>query len=217
VQFAGALHTLIDRSTPNLGTPEPRNLGTSNPRNPGTSIPRWFLAAAAVILMVASAYLAVRDRELRRELSRVDSDLSRLQQQNQQLERQLAETRRPNEREPAAPVTATFLLLPPTRGVGDVPTVSLGRDIEQVTFRLQVQIEELPAYRIDLKDLAANRTLWRSGDLPLESAPDGARIVSATVPRSLLAGQRYALELFAVPRAGSGELLGSYVVRVVPQ
>jgi hypothetical protein len=174
----------------------------------------WGLAAAAVLVISMAGYLGVRNSRLGDELLQSEARRGAVEKQNAQLQQEL-------ERKSAiappqlSPVTATFLVRPPRRGLGnDTTTVLLPRSTEQATLRLQVESDAYAVFWAALRDPATARIVWRSGDLPAEvSASD--RIVSVTMPVSLLLAQRYSVELSGVTRGGSSELVGHYPIRVV--
>jgi hypothetical protein len=173
----------------------------------------WGLAAAAVLLLATAGYLAVRNVRLRNEVGHIDARRAIVERQNAQLQQEIERTRATRTPQ-LPPLTATFLLPPPRRGIGsDATTTSVPRGTEQVTLRLQVESDNYTNFWAALRDLATTRIVWRSGDLPAE-ASGSDRIVTFTLPVSALVAQPYAVELFGVAR-GSAEPVGHYLIHVV--
>jgi hypothetical protein len=110
--------------------------------------------------------------------------------------------------------TLSALLLPPTRGAGQIPTVSVAPGTDLVILLLALESDDFPVYRVGLKDLATNQTVWHSSNL--EAAPSSAtKTVSISFPARLLKQQNYVLELSGVPSSGRGEFISGYPIRVV--
>jgi hypothetical protein len=206
VLFAQSLQALTAKSAPSRKheriRPAPSWLGW------------WSLAAAAILLLVAAGYLAVGHMRLRDDLGQLEARRTAVERQNAQLQQELERTRATPTPQ-LSPVTATFLVRPPRRGIGsDTTIISVPRGTEQVTLRLQVESDDYPTFWAALRDLASTRIVWRSGDLPAEASASD-RIVTFTLPASLLAPERYSVEISGFVRGGSTELVGRYLIRVV--
>lgn len=206
VRFGQALHTVAAKAEPGRTTEQIR---------PG---PRRFwsqgLAAAAVLVIAVAGYLGVHNTRLREELGQLELRRAAVERQNEQLRQEL-ERNRATPTPPPSPVTATFLLPPSRRGLGnDATTILLRPGTEQVTLRLQVEADDYPMFWVALRDLATTRIVWRSQDVHAE-ASSSDRIVAVTVPVSALTTQRYSAELSGVSQRGASELVGNYLVRVV--
>ena len=214
VQFAQALHALTATAGADTRGAASRAAG------PKASAAGWFgwlsLAAAGVLVLAAAGYLGVRNLQLGGELRDVDGRRAALERQNAQIQRELEEARAtpPTSR---TPVTATFLLPPPRRGIAaDVTTIALPRGTEQVRWRLQVESDAYATFWAALKDLATSRIVWRTGDLAAETIGSD-RVVTLTVPASALVNERYVIELSGIDERGSAEPVGHYAVRLVLQ
>ena len=199
VQFARALQQV---STP---------VATSGVTAPSLrSGRRWLegLAAAAVILLVATGYLGLRTVSLREDVARLEADRSGVERRNEQLQRDLDNARTPS----GQLKTATFLLRPPRRGA-DEQTLTVPSGTTQVSLQVVVESSEYRTFWVSLQDSASGRTVWRSGDL--SGTTDGAnRIVAVTIPISLTSG-RYSLDVSGNAGAGTFEPAGSYPLRIV--
>lgn len=110
----------------------------------------------------------------------------------------------------AALKTVTVLLLPQTRGVGQIATVSMSTGTERVTLQLQLESDDFPVYRVALKDLATNTIMWQSHELKSKSE-GGTKAVSVTLPASILRRQRYGLELVGLSANSAPEFITSYL------
>ena len=172
----------------------------------------WALAAAAVVLIAATGYLALMNQRLRGEVAQQATRQTAVEQRNAELQRQLE--RAPEQRAaPSAPVTATVVLRPPRRGPEREAVVAVRKDATQVAFRLEVESDAYPRFWAALKDVASGAIAWRSPDVNAESA--GAnRIATIVVPAEVLRSQRYVIELTGVAKGGASELLGAYPIRV---
>jgi hypothetical protein len=205
VRFAQALHALTGKSD---SAYRPRRAWMTNPAA------WWGLASAAVILLAVAAALVVRNTQLRNELVYVEGQRAAIDQQNARLQQELDRSRAASPaRQP--PVVPTFVLSAPRRSVATDPTtVSIPKGTELVSLRLPVESGEHDVLWAAVKDLSANRIVWRSEDLH-SPARDGDRMVTVTIPVRSLTAQRYSVELAGVSRSGSSEVLTNYVIRVV--
>jgi hypothetical protein len=197
---------------------------------------RWGLAAAALLLLGASALLLVNGSRLQRRLDEARVDRAALERRVQELEQQLREQQSASagaasalERirgelaratKPAEPpggntgVMATAVLLyPQTRAAGDVPMVSLTPGIESVAVDLFLESPDFSQFQAALRNPATGATIWRSGQVA-PSVASASRVVRIVVPARVLKAQHYSVDLSGVG-AGDPELLGSYVFRVV--
>ena len=172
---------------------------------------RWLegLAAAAVILLVATGYLGLRTVSLREEIARLEAERSAVARQNEQLQRDLAGAREtPRQLKPA-----TFLLRPTRRGA-DEQTLTVPSGTTQVLLQVVIESSEYKTFWASLQDSASGRTVWRSGDLS-GIADGGNRTVQVTVPVILLTSGRYSLDVSGLTGAGVFEAAGSYSLRIM--
>jgi hypothetical protein len=219
VTVARALHQHEERraAAPQFNAGE-RSAGKAGPRF------QWGLAAAAVLLLGAAGYLFADNARLRRQLIEFRAGLEGRQQQ---LEQQLreersahADTARELERvrqTPAPrPILASFVLLPPTRGVGDIPTLSIPPGSGAVAFQVNLESSDFPAYRVDLRDVAIGQIVWRSAALQLSSL-GGANSLAITLGAEVLKPRTYLMSVSGVPARGAVQPVGSYPFKVVLQ
>lgn len=171
---------------------------------------RWGPAAAATVMLLAASFLFYENKRLR-ELER---QLSEQRVANSGLAKELESLRASL---PASHALATIVavLAPPTRGVGQIPSISLPTGTDQVLLRLQLEADEFPRYQVTLKDPATNRILWHTTDA-LRANPEGnVKVVSVSLSAKLFKPQSYILELSGLSAIGGPELVSSYPFRVL--
>lgn len=187
----------------------------------------WGFAGAAVILVIVAGYLLLDNVRLHRqanesrarqsELDRREQDLrSELDQQRSdyaQAEQELQRLR--GSQSNLDQVTAvSLLLLPPSRGVSRVPSVSIRPGTDLVVLLLTLDSDDFPTYRVVLRDPANNQVLWRSTGTTSTSAGE-KKCVSVSFRAGLLKQQNYIAELTGIPARGGPELIGGYPFRAV--
>jgi hypothetical protein len=106
---------------------------------------------------------------------------------------------------------AAIVLFPPTRDLTAVPTLALPADADRVRFELRLESNDFQRYRVELKNLATERVLWRSDWMP---ASEDRASISAVVPVALLRAEHYSLDLTGQASGGRTEVIGSYTVRI---
>jgi hypothetical protein len=84
----------------------------------------------------------------------------------------------------------------------------------EAAFRLELESNESPAYRVTLKDPATNLPVWESPTLKAE-IHGGSPSVTVSLPWPLLKARNYSFELSGIAPDGSADLIGSYAFRVV--
>jgi hypothetical protein len=188
------------------------------------------LAAAAAVLLVASAGLLFQSVRLGRGLSVAESARIALDQRTRDLERQLAELRAANQtavnelervrESSAAPpqdvLRIALVLLPQTRAIGPVPTLAVPSGAARIGFELRLESNDFSRYQVGLRDPGANTTVWRSGwAAPRTSA--GVPSVLVALPAELLKPQHYTFDLAGRGPDGSAEVVGSYTFEIVPR
>lgn len=187
---------------------------------------QWGFAAGALGLLFVAGYLLLQNARLRRPTSEAPASNAAFERHEQELQRQLNDQRAANAQmakeleqlRASQPnldqlKTLSAVLLPPTRGTGAIPTVSVPRGTDLVVLLLTLETDDFHAYHVGLKDLATNKTVWHSANL--EAASSGARrTVSVSFPTQLLKQQNYVLELSGVAPDGRAELLSEYPIRV---
>jgi len=235
VEFAKAMLRFQERSA--AGVVQRRASGANQKASNGRirwswlTAPRlelqWTLAASTLLMVFASAYLFEKNEWLGRRERAAHEREAAAERRATDLERQLGDQRSANasalkeleELRASVPATEslktiTVLLLPPTRGVGQIPTVSVPRGTDRVTLRLQLEGDDFPSYEVALREPAVNRIIWSSPRLRAKLEGE-AKGISVNFSAGLLKQQNYIVELTGVPTRGSRELLTGYVFRVV--
>ncbi len=83
-----------------------------------------------------------------------------------------------------------------------------------MTLRVDLDLDDFPTYRAELKDPRTARIIWRGANL--RAAPrDAVRSLSLTFDAGVLKPQTYTLEVTGVPARGAPEPVGNYPFRVV--
>jgi hypothetical protein len=115
---------------------------------------------------------------------------------------------------PAPPTVATVALhlAIPTRALNALPVLSIPAGTQQVQVTLDLEVADFASYSVAIRDLAGDRTVWRSESIPPPTPQP--RALTFAVPASALQSRRYTVELRGVNGKRS-ELLGSYPFRVV--
>jgi hypothetical protein len=203
VRFAQALYTYTSYARPAAG------VGRAWNRFAWAS-----LAAVAVLTIALAGYLGLRNASLRNQIVALESDRAAVERRNTALQYELERTRSaPTSRPPS--LTATVLLHPPRRGLGnDATVVSIPKGTEQVTFRLLLESDTHTTFWVALREATTSRTLWRSPDV--QGGDKGSeRAVTVVVPADTFRSQLYSVDLTGVSASGSAELLAQYPIRVV--
>jgi hypothetical protein len=169
---------------------------------------RWGPAAAATVMLLTASFLFYENKRLRQEESET-RDLA-----NSGLAKELDSLRASL---PASHALATIVavLAPPTRGVGQIPSISLPTATDQVLLRLQLEADEFPRYQVTLKDPATNRILWHTTDALRANSEGNVKVVSVSLSAKLFKPQSYILELSGLSGSGEPELVSSYPFRVL--
>jgi hypothetical protein len=188
---------------------------------------QWTFAAGTLVMLFASANLFIENERLGRQGRETHEQQVAAERRATELERQLGDQRSANagalkelERlRQSAPATESLktiavLLLPPTRGAGQIPTVPVRRGTDRVTLRLQLEADDFPSYEVALKEPAMNGVIWSSPKLRARLEGE-AKAVSVSFSASLLQQQTYLAELTGVPTRGSKKVLSIYMFKVM--
>jgi hypothetical protein len=187
---------------------------------------QWTFAAAALVLLFAAGFLVRQNRVLREQARAARQQQSELNLRTQQLEHELNEQRAKDGTLAQVPENSTqstanpalttlaVLLLPQTRGEGQVTRVSIPPRADHVNLQLQLESDDFPAYRVALNDPASGQVLWTSAKLKSARAAN-TRVVLIHPPGGLLKPQTYVLELSGVAPGRSSEFISSYVFKTV--
>jgi hypothetical protein len=199
-------------------------------------VPHWGWAVAALLFLGATGSLVVENNRLRHEMIAARAARAAVEAREQELQRQVTEQRsanaetarelaqireslaqRPAAAAPNQPaggtVIASFVLLPPKRGGGDIPTIRLPSATPAVTLHVDLEADEFPIYRAQLNDPATAQIIWSGANLRA-ARRGGARSLSITLDASVLKPQTYIVDVIGVPARGAPESVASYPFRV---
>lgn len=109
-----------------------------------------------------------------------------------------------------------FVLAPQLRGGTQMPALTLPQGTTRIDFRLDLESNDFPHYRVAIKSLQDGKAVWHSGPLTAVTKDENSAL-SAGVPANLLHPQIYQLDLTGTTAGGHGELVSSYVFKVVTQ
>jgi hypothetical protein len=239
VEFAKALRRLAEsaaagaaeRSTVKSGMQVRQNASDGRSVWRWFTLPRagapWVLASGALAMTLVAGYLLVANQRLHQQILQARSSQSAVNQREQEVERQLQEQRAAQaeisrkldgiqQSQTNLDDIKTFaaVLLPPTRGAGTIPTVSVNPDTALVVLLLRLESDEFAVYRVGLRDAINNQVVWRSKDLKAE-ASGSDKTVSINFSARLLKQQIYVLELSGLSGDGRVEPISGYPIRVV--
>lgn len=200
---------------------------------------QWSLAAAAVVLIIAGAFLLRQNVRLRQQMSLEQTHRDELQHREMQLRYELDEQRASTtaiERELAQvreerlrmeeelkkagklPISGTaivsFVLSPQLRGAGQAQSVSVPVSTVRVTMQLDLEPNDYQTFTVALLDQSNHQELWSSGKLKAGSKGDD-RTLHVTFSAGLLKSQGYALRVSGISANGQSEVLSDYPFKVV--
>jgi hypothetical protein len=112
-------------------------------------------------------------------------------------------------RQSTTPRIASFVLIPQTRDAGQVRTLSIPANTDQVVMELQLEPNDYSDYRVELRDPSDNGTLWRSDQLTAQTTGN-SRALRISLPARLLKPQTYLLRVTGVSANGVPEIVGEY-------
>jgi hypothetical protein len=112
-------------------------------------------------------------------------------------------------RQSTTPVIASFVLTPQTRDAGQVRTLSIPAKTDQVVMELQLEPNDYSDYRVELRDLSDNRTLWRRDQLTAQTTGN-SRVLRISLPARLLKPQTYLVRVTGISANGVPEIVGEY-------
>jgi hypothetical protein len=232
VRFADALLEYQRRAAP-AAAPATRVRRFAVPR----LAPQWAWAVAALVFLGATGYFVVENNRLRHQMVDARAARAALEVREQELQRQVAEQRSANaetarelaqvraslaqrsdveaaNQPTSQTVIASFVLLPPRRDAGDMLIIAFPSGTEAVTLHVDLESDDFPIYRAELKDSMTGQIVWRGADL--RAAPRGrSRSLSITLDAGVLKPRTYTVDVTGVPARGAPELVGSYPFRVV--
>ena len=184
-------------------------------------------AVAAFAMVLVFGYLVFENARLRHQMNDARAQQSSLEQNKQELEKELGKQRAanadaqkspgPGARSTADPDQLKMLALvlpPPARGLGPIKTITVRPNADLVVLLLTLESVDFPHYRVTLKDPVTSGVLWRSGDLETATT-DGRPVLTASFRVSLLKTQNYVAEVSGLSRNGRTQIIGDYPFHAV--
>ncbi|HZS04656.1 MAG TPA: zf-HC2 domain-containing protein [Blastocatellia bacterium] len=174
------------------------------------------------------ATLEQRERELQAQLEQQQSasaqataqlqeDLRRTRERLAQLEReQEIAARQGSGVSPIAPNIIPFTLAPQTRAPGRAVTLTIPSGTDYITLQLELEPDDYPAYRAELRTQTSNQRVWSSGKLKARSRGEN-KVINISIRADRLTTRGYILMLKGIAADGSAEDAQSYAFRVIRQ
>jgi len=188
---------------------------------------QWGFAGAALAMTLVAGTLLFEVNHLRNQVTGMESERAALDKRQQETEKQLGEQRAVNSQtqselerlrktQGASDIVESIavLLMPQTRGAGQPVAISVPGGAAGIPARLELESDDYGEYQVTLKDPATDHGLWHSARLKV-AAKGKNRLLSISLPASLLKQQTYILEVSGISSKGAASLIDSYVFRVV--
>lgn len=115
---------------------------------------------------------------------------------------------------PSQPVIATFVLFPPLRGGQKLVQVAIGPKTDIAAFTINLESNDYPSYRVELRDPDSGKSIWSGGLIKL-GGKGGKSSLNVRVPAKLLKSQVYSFTVSGITADGTNEITGDYPFRVV--
>jgi hypothetical protein len=184
---------------------------------------QWGFAAAVLVLLGVSIWLALQNMRLRSEVLAIRAHNNELARSQLQLQQELEEAQRsaqalnqtPSQSDrdesidhPASSTVLSLVLTPLVRGTQQKPTIDLKNDTTAVTVKLLLEPNDFLSYRVEL--LPQNqKPVWRALNVKAQ-ANNGARSIVVTLPVRVLKSQDFVLRVSGSSGNGGAELIGDY-------
>ncbi|HKQ77001.1 MAG TPA: hypothetical protein VJ810_25120 [Blastocatellia bacterium] len=204
---------------------------------------QWGLTAAAMLLLIAGGWLAIetlrlrgrleqgeteraalerRERELQAQMERQQSagletkrELERVREKLAQLERQRLPQQRAGDQPPRGELKIVpFDLAMQMRAIGKDVILTIPPGTDYVTLQLEVESDDHPAYRAELRTQTGNRKVWSAGRLKSRARGQN-RVIDVSIRADRLTTRGYILLLKGIAADGSVKDAPSYAFRVV--
>lgn len=109
---------------------------------------------------------------------------------------------------------ASFVLTPLLRGAGQVDTLTIPKDTGSVDLRLELEPNDIQAFRVELKDQSGRAAGWSSGVVKAKGAGE-TKSLNIRIPATLLrSGQTYMLNVSSEGK-GKPENFSNYSFKAV--
>jgi hypothetical protein len=199
---------------------------------------RWQMALAAGVVLAVAAGFALDDLRIRQQFASSTASLRDLTSQvrsgaqeldaqkkrttalaadTQRLETLISELRTANAAAGGVKTllvrVASFLLLPPKRGLEVATVLAVPADAQQIEIRLLLEDNEFAHYRVNIKSRGSATSLWQSPMLSPEVGAQGASLKINVQAMTLMPGA-YTVEITGIAKKGA-ERVASYAVSIV--
>jgi hypothetical protein len=169
---------------------------------------QWPLAAAAALMAVFSGWLLFENQRLRRQGEQLLADRSAAERQLNEVRGQLAARNR------TIPRIIGFQMIPPRRGIGGMPSVTVPPDTDYAAVQVELESSPYRSFHAELKTIPGRESVFSSRGLAAR-AGGGVLSISVSIPGLLLKPGVYLLEVSGLEGERAGELISSYPFRVV--
>jgi hypothetical protein len=204
------------------------------------STPWLLFAAAAAVAILAVGALLVQTVRLRGGLTVGRNERVASDRRARELEQQLSDQRATNsamakeierlrqsvdarsttpraaDRSGAASIetAVALVLLPQTRAIGSIPTLTIPQDSSRVAVALQIESNDFQAYQVTLQDPASGQVVWRSNWIAAASR-DGTPKLTLFLSARVLRPQHYSLAVTGRTANDGTQVVGSYIFQAV--
>jgi hypothetical protein len=110
---------------------------------------------------------------------------------------------------PNIPTLATFILSPPTRGAGNLQTISISKQTTDVAFNLPLESDDFRTYQVTLKN-QSGKVLWQSGNVNSKKSAINVRF-----PAKLLQSNIYSFAVSGKNDNDEPQNIGNYSFKSV--
>lgn len=188
---------------------------------------RFIFAGVVVTLLVWASWTTVSNSRLRRQIEETNTERARLQQQQQEAHRQIAELNarvqqsQGNNRTqeivqpgpPGQPIISLTLAPGIPRGGGKSSVLPISSDVSSALLLLKTGRNPYSSYSVSLETPEGKQVLKRDALKALSTG--SGRVVQVSLPFSTLQRGDYILRLFGNDSAGRTEEVAAYSFRVV--
>lgn len=205
-----------------------QNLRDPYPRYAAAMNWRWASVAAIILLSISTAWLGFSNFRLHNQDRSTRAANGELQERLSQLQSRL-DTERGSKAQKSSPTGAndtgarsfdsttalvgSIFLLPQRRGAEEIPTASVSGKTGLILLQLQLESDDFPGYKIEVRSLANNRTVWRGDAVKSERSGQGPTL-SVLLPSESVNSNNYIAEVSGISRKGRAELVSGYVFKI---
>ncbi len=108
------------------------------------------------------------------------------------------------------------MLAPQTRAPGRAVTLTIPSGTDYITLQLELEGDDYPAYRAELRTQTGDRRVWGSGKLKARARGEN-KVIDVSIPADRLATRGYILMLKGIAADSGAEDAQSYTFKVIKQ